>query len=588
MSLYRKTALWVATFLALVINAVPLLAKHAADTKDIEFLVVIPSFNNNKVEAEGKNWIEKNLESVFIQTNPNWTLCYVNNCSTDGTGEVAEQYAQKRGMLQKCRFINNPQNKGALANLYTVISECPEHTVVVLLDGDDELFDDKVLDVVANEYRHHKAWMTYGSFIVSPSGARGLCRHIPAKVMKKRLFRQYRFVTSHLRTFYAKLFQRIKKEDLMHDGKFFGGGWDLAILFPMLEMASKGHVRYIRKTLYKWNSSNPLSDCRQHSDEQGETNKLVRAQPPYPALKKLFSKERLFAKAKSHGKTSKPLFVKLMGDCKQGRHRPRHLRAKDRSFLKLFSRAYDKNMSFLKKEPLNHIPHQMHLIWIGPRPFPAESVDNVRSFRTHHPDWVMNFWTDNPDREPPIPGMVKRLVTNEYFLPVLDLYTRSTNYGEKSDLLRFVIMFNEGGLYFDHDATCLRSLERFADSFDYVSACERLQYHEGIDEYFAPAIGLFLCKPHHPILKKSWSLARERWDSAPHYSGKQAWKRVIYRTFDSFAKASILLHNTDGNRDLILPSSYFYANLVFKKPFVKKLQKAGYVYSVHDCKGAWR
>ncbi len=292
--------------------------------------------------------------------------------------------------------------------------------------------------------------------------------------------------------------------------------------------------------------------------------------------------------AEQHVKQTKSLFEKLMGDCKQAISRPRHLRPADRDDLRVLGDAYTKNIPFLKKDPLYHIPHQMHLIWIGPRLFPEESIENVRSFRKYHPDWIMNFWTDSPDRQPPIPGMVQRLVTKDYFLPIFDLYTRSTNYGEKSDLLRFVIMYKEGGLYFDHDATCLRSFESFADHFDYVAACERMQYHDGIDTYITPAIGLFLCKPRHPIMQKSWLLAKERWDTVPDYPPHQAWKRVIYRTFDSFAKASMLLYNTGENRDIILPVAYFYPNLAFEKEFVKKLEKAGYIYSVHGCDGAWR
>lgn len=291
MNHHWKNAQWIVICCALIVGAASLFAEQPA-ANDVEFLVVIPSYNNNKVDSNGKNWIERNLESVFTQTNSHWSLCYINDCSTDGTGEAAEQYAIARGMKHRCRFVNNPVNKGALSNLYTVISETPERTVVVLLDGDDELFDDKVLDIVADEYLHHNAWMTYGSYIVSPPGKRGIGKHIPSKVLRNRQIRQWPFVTSHLRTFYAKLFQQIKKEDLMHDGKFFGGGWDLVILFPMLEMASQGHVRYIKRILYKWNSVNPISDCRVHSNEQGSTNEWVRAQPPYAPITSLFPSEK--------------------------------------------------------------------------------------------------------------------------------------------------------------------------------------------------------------------------------------------------------------------------------------------------------
>lgn len=280
----------ISLFLCFITTA--LFADKSEVKGNVEFFVVIPSFNNNKVDESGKNLIEKCLESVFIQSNPNWTICYINDCSQDGTGQAAEDYAKQRGMLHKCHFINNPENRGALANLYDVISRCPDYKVIVLLDGDDALFDHKVLDIVAREYREHDAWITYGSYIKCPPGTRGHGSRIPSKVMKQCLFRKYKFVTSHLRTFKAKLFQNIKFEHLQNNGKFWRGGWDLIILFPMLEMASHGHIRYIKRILYKWNNSNPLSDFRIHSNEQGEANVWVRAQPPYTPLDTLFPVEK--------------------------------------------------------------------------------------------------------------------------------------------------------------------------------------------------------------------------------------------------------------------------------------------------------
>jgi hypothetical protein len=286
---------------------------------------------------------------------------------------------------------------------------------------------------------------------------------------------------------------------------------------------------------------------------------------------------------------SSPLsFATLMGKTSQAKHKPRHLPRKDRSLFRRLERSYENNIKFLTGAPLNHIPHTMHLIWIGPKPFPEESIPNVQSFRDHHPEWTMNFWTDSPDRPMPIPGMVQRLVTNEYFQAVMDLYTTSTNYAEKADLLRCVILQKEGGLYFDHDAACLKSFDGFADHFDFVVACERIQYHEGMNGFIAPAIGLFLSRPDHPILQQFVDLAHQRWNTVPTYPKGEEWRGVIYRTFDSFALATMQQNSIGGNRDLILPTAYFYPNLAFKPPFVKRLRKEGYVYSVHGKAGTWR
>ena len=282
-------------------------------------------------------------------------------------------------------------------------------------------------------------------------------------------------------------------------------------------------------------------------------------------------------------------FSTLMGQTCLAKRRCPRLSAQDRSLLKQLSGAYAKQIRFLRGAPINHIPHQIHLIWIGPKPFPQESIPNVQSFKDRQSGWTMNFWTDSEDRPLPIPGMVRRLVTEDYFQPIMDLYAASTNYAEKADLLRCVILQKEGGLYFDHDASCERSFNALADHFDFVAACERIRYyHEGMKSSVAPAIGLFLSRPGHPILQRFIDLAHQRWNSAPAYPKGEEWRRVIYRTFDSFALAVRQQRSFPGNRDLILPTAYFYPNLAFKPSFVKKLRRMGYVYSVHGKTGSWR
>ena len=281
-------------------------------------------------------------------------------------------------------------------------------------------------------------------------------------------------------------------------------------------------------------------------------------------------------------------FVTLIGQTKHAKHGSVHVSGKDRSLLKKLSHSYARQIRHLHGVPINHIPHQIHLIWIGPKPFPQRSIPNVQSFKDHHPGWTVNFWTDSEDRPLPIPGIVRRLVTEEYFQPIMDLYAVSTNYAEKADLIRCVILQKEGGLYFDHDASCEKSFADLADHFDFVAACERLQFHDGMGSSIAPAIGLFLSRPGHPILQRFIELAHKRWNSTPIYPKGEEWRRVIYRTFDSFALAAREKSGSSGNRDLILPTAYFYANLAFKPSFVRILRRGGYVYSMHETAGSWR
>ena len=256
----------------------PLLAKTKTP-KAPEFFVVIPSYNNIK-------WCEKNLESVFCQTYTNWSIYYVNDCSKDGTGECVENYIKKRGMEKKCTVIHNSTNLGAMANLYNAIHQADPRKVVVILDGDDCLFGNDVFQTLADIYADPDVWHTYGSFVYEPGGGRGICEEIPRSVLKEGSIRSYKWVASHLRTFYAALFQKIKKEDLMVNGKFFEITYDFAVEFPIVEMAQK-HTRYVDKILLLYNVANPISDSTR-ADFQYKTGIYIRSLKPYRPLKKLF------------------------------------------------------------------------------------------------------------------------------------------------------------------------------------------------------------------------------------------------------------------------------------------------------------
>jgi glycosyltransferase involved in cell wall biosynthesis len=247
----------------------------------IEFVVVIPSYNNEK-------WCIQNLESVVSQAYPNFTIYYINDCSTDKTGQLVNEFVRSRKLESKCTVVHNSSRKGALNNLYDAISKVAPHKIIVTVDGDDTLAHPYVLLTVANEYAKNDAWLTYGNWRSDPIGYKSPCEEIPSAVAKNNSFRSHKWVTSQLRTFYAKLFHLIKKEDLLYEGKFFPVTWDLAMMFPMLEMASKKHVRFISQILYTYNIKNPLNDFKTNHDLQVKLENYVRNRPAYAPLWRLF------------------------------------------------------------------------------------------------------------------------------------------------------------------------------------------------------------------------------------------------------------------------------------------------------------
>src|SRR4029077_11743651 len=130
--------------------------------------------------------------------------------------------------------IDNQTRKGALQNLFETIHKIHPRKVIVTVDGDDTLAHERVLERVAAEYSNKKVWMTYGNWESRPvGGMRSTCKPFPASILKTKAFRSFKYISSHLRTFYAKLFHLVKKEDLLIDGIFFPVAWDLAFMFPM-------------------------------------------------------------------------------------------------------------------------------------------------------------------------------------------------------------------------------------------------------------------------------------------------------------------------------------------------------------------
>jgi glycosyltransferase involved in cell wall biosynthesis len=214
-------------------------------------------------------------------------VIYIDDCSTDNTKKIVEAYVQSKGLENKVTILHNSYRRGALANIYTVIQSIDEAKIVVICDGDDWLSNASVLDTLAEAYADKNVWLTYGNYESTIKENGSCCAPIEENVAAYRLFRYTPWVTAHLRTFYAKLFHQIKRKDLLWNGQFYPMAGDLAIMFPMLEMASNGHIKFIDKILYIYNIDNPLSDVRVQPELQLELDKHIRFRPPYEPLKEL-------------------------------------------------------------------------------------------------------------------------------------------------------------------------------------------------------------------------------------------------------------------------------------------------------------
>lgn len=250
--------------------------------------------------------------------------------------------------------------------------------------------------------------------------------------------------------------------------------------------------------------------------------------------------------------------------------------------LSFFKTLYDKNISFIQTKPTKpqmvHIPKVIHFIWIGPRAFPLESVENIRSWIGKHSDWTFKFWTDR-DRPLPHPKMQKCMVQDLHFLKLYDCYKKSDNYGEKSDILRYEILYQEGGLYVDHDVKCFKSFEPLNMAYDFYVGMDT-PFTTPLSSCVFPTNNIVASRPGHPILKQTLDWLTENWDrietAYPGRDRDSVINRVAHRTFSVLGDSIKLLADKEGNRDIIFPSFFFNAPTDVQA-----------IYSRHLYNGTW-
>lgn len=228
--------------------------------------------------------------------------------------------------------------------------------------------------------------------------------------------------------------------------------------------------------------------------------------------------------------------------------------------LRFFKEVYEKNkdLQYNKKQKAN-IPNVIHFIWVGPNPFPKESIDNINSWIENHPDWTFLFWTD---RRRPLPNkqMELRFIGNFTFDVLGDYYEASDNYAEKADIFRYELLYKEGGLYVDHDVKCFRTFEPFHLNYDLYCGLEP-PHKPVLSSSISACNNVIGARKGHPILKKTIENVNARWEElAVAYPGNDRESviyRVAQRTFAAFDNAVREETGKNGNKDIVFPAAYF-------------------------------
>lgn len=218
-----------------------------------KIVVITPFYNPGE-------FLETCVASLISQKYDNFSVIFIDDASTDGSFDKLPK--------DDSRFtiIKNETRKTALENLHNAImNHCEPDDIVVLVDGDDWLPNKNVLSYINESYNKHECWIMYGQASWT-DGRRGFASAYSDSEFDN--IRKSPFRVSHLRTFRAGLYQKIKEQDAefscMKDssGEFYKMTYDVAIMFPILEMAGPSKVIFNDTILYTYNRGNPISDDR--------------------------------------------------------------------------------------------------------------------------------------------------------------------------------------------------------------------------------------------------------------------------------------------------------------------------------------
>jgi len=142
----------------------------------------------------------------------------------------------------------------------------------------------------------------------------------------------------------------------------------------------------------------------------------------------------------------------------------------------------DKIDSIFKKVKSNNkdeIPRIIHQIWIGPKEIPKKSLEYIKKIIELHPNFQYRLWTNE--------DLIEENFSN------LEYINKCKSWTEKSDIMRYDILYKYGGIYLDIDFEIFKNLEPLLTN-DLVVCNE----DNGINHYMSG--GFIACKQYNKNL----------------------------------------------------------------------------------------
>lgn len=212
------------------------------------------------------------------------------------------------------------------------------------------------------------------------------------------------------------------------------------------------------------------------------------------------------------------------------------------ALISLYENIYNKEKKRLKNSvsmqpKINKIIHQ---IWLGnEKPLIYKKFE--KSWKKLHPTWKYICWTEK--------------IIKKSFGTLINkkAYDQANNYAKKSDILRYELLYNYGGLYVDCDILCFESFDTLNKLFHFYAGMEANTVRVFIQNAFIASIS------KHPILFECIKII----DHYQRNHHKVTHLNCFFNTLITsgpicFTMATFNVLGKQNTHDIIFPAGYFF------------------------------
>lgn len=209
--------------------------------------------------------------------------------------------------------------------------------------------------------------------------------------------------------------------------------------------------------------------------------------------------------------------------------------AKEALYAEMYERSVAEMLS-VEENDSTTIPKVVHVIWLG-SPLPEKYAEWLATWQGRD-GWEYRLWTDKEAAEL---EMVNR-----------EIFESSRSYGEKSDILRYEILYQYGGLYVDTDFACFNPayFNVFHRSLDFYISFLPAEY-----VLFRMGTSIIGSAPNHPFLLQ---LISELNHNFKKKKGAVPMAKTGTAYFTNMMELYLSEYEENRKSVTLLPPSFFY------------------------------